>query len=209
MRVRLLSLAALCLWTGLGLADVPAAQEECVQRNLAVCQFPSGVRSMQPGPCPAGSQTLKPQGTENCGGVRAYTPATPATPAYAQPPAPIQSRAAPPTATAGMERWLIPAAICGLAGVVLLWRMSRRRPRESRAPRSGALAWCVCAAAGALVGWKTASVAFRHAFDSHDNHDSAAPLLLAAPVWLITFTAVSTAVCALLLLGVRYFKGRR
>ncbi|MFO0688249.1 MAG: hypothetical protein U0900_06035 [Myxococcota bacterium] len=206
--MRTLGIAALSLWAGSGYADVPTAQQECVQRNLAVCQFPSGVRTTQPGPCPPGSETLKPQGAEECGVFRTSTPAIPA---YAPPPAESQSPAAHPSATAGVERWLTTSLICGLAGVVLLWtlwRMNRRLKREALPPRSGALAWCVCATAGALVGWKAASVAFRHAIDSYDNHDSAAPLLLASPVWLVTFAAVSTAVCALLLRGVRYLKGR-
>jgi len=207
--LRALSIAALILWAGSGFADVPTAQQECVQRNLAVCQFPSGVQTMRPGPCPQGTRTLKPQGAEDCGAASAYTPATPA---HALPPVQIQGRAANPPAPAGAERWLIPSLTYVLAGVVLLWavrRWSRRRKPESQSPRSGALAWCVCAAAGALVGWKAASVAFRQAFDSYGNHDSAAPLLLAAPLWLVTFTAVSTAVCAALLLGVRHFSGRR
>ncbi len=206
--LRTLGIAALSLWTGLGVADVPTAQQECVQRNLAVCRFPSGVRTTQPGPCPSGSQTLKPQGAEDCGVVRASTPATPA---YAPPSAQIQTRAVHLSSPAGVERWLTTALMCGVAGIVLLWtlwRMNRRPKREDVAPRSGALTWCVCATAGAVVGWKAASVSFRQAFDSYDNHDSAGPLLLAAPVWLIVFTAVSSAVCALLLLGVRYFKRR-
>lgn len=198
--LRALLVAAITLSAGIGAADVPTPQEECVQRNLAVCEFPSGVKSMQPGPCPAGSRTLKPQGHEDCGALVLSAPAVHVAPAQ---PAMTQSRGNDLAWIGGVERWLIPSLIYGGAGCALWWVVWRwRRPGRSKAaaPPSGALAWLISGSIGALAGWKAAAVAFRHAFDSYDNHDSAAPLLLSVPIWLGTFGVVSGAVCGLLLL---------
>lgn len=56
----------------------------------------------------------------------------------------------------------------------------------------------VFAAIALLAGWKAAEIAFRASFNSHDNHDSAAPLLLASPIALGAFVVVAALVFAAL-----------
>ena len=192
----------------ISLADIPTPQQECEVRNLAVCVFTaSGVKSSQPSPCPPGSLTLKPGGIENCSA-----------------PAPSANRFAAPTrATAtttfhgtdlawigGIERWLIPVMVYTLLGCVamLVWVLVRRRPAAGSAVRGDTMAVLISAACSVASGWKAASASFGVVFNSYDNHDSAAPLLLGVPVWLGTFVIVTAIVFAILMLGWKVVRTR-
>lgn len=200
--LRELCVSAILLFAGAATADVPSPQEDCMQRNLAVCGYPSGVQSTQPGPCPAGTKTIKAQGHADCSAAMT----TSATLAASPRPAVAQVRNSDLAWVGGVERWLMPALIYGVAGCALLWAVWRWRRRPSARASStpvGSPAWLASGIIGALAGWKSAGMAFRHAFNSYGNHESAAPLLLSAPIWLGTFLLVGGGVFALLLLAWR------
>ncbi len=55
----------------------------------------------------------------------------------------------------------------------------------------------VAAGCALPLGYAAGRAAFGRVFSSFDNHDTAAPLLLAAPVALVVFTLVAGAACAL------------
>jgi hypothetical protein len=98
-----------------------------------------------------------------------------------------------------IERWLLPTVLlaggalaCGfVAWRVLRWR--RRRPADKAAGNGGrSVVQILVAAAVALpVAWQAAGLAFQRVFTSFDNHDTAAPVLLAAPVAVGVFVAVA------------------
>lgn len=193
-------------------ADVPTERQQCEMRNLAVCEFgTSGVQSSQPGPCPDGSRTIKPAGAEDCATVNPPTRILMPSTRGAQPASPQHTDLSYVGAT---ERWLIPALIYTTAGAVALyaWILIRRRLKGGfggSGQRGGALPALISIVFAALCGWMAAKAAFGFAFNSFDNHDSAAPLLLAAPVWLLTFGIVAVLVFAILMLGWKWLRPDR
>ena len=200
--------AGLCLLAATGQADVPTERQQCETRNLAICEFgASGVQSTQPGPCPDGSRTIKPSGAEDC-------TAPTQTARRAMPPsgAPIAANTQrTDLAWVGdIERWLIPVLLYILIGVAALyaWFQIRRRTVGSPAPRGGAVAVLISGVCAAFCGWKAAAATFSAAFNSFDNHDSAAPLLLATPVWALTFGVVASLVFSILMRGCKWLRAR-
>ena len=201
--------AAVLLWfvAGICAADVPTPQQECEYRNLAVCSFaPSGMQSMQPGPCPPGSQTIKAAGVEDCSveAIAAHAEVAP-TPAKKTQQLPRRDDLA---RLGSIERWLIPALIYAAIGVaaLLAWNLWRRRRAANTGAPGQVVAVLISAGFAVSVGWKVAGKAFSGAFNAYDNHDSAAPALLASPVWLVTFLLVAFGVFALLMLCWRMFR---
>lgn len=72
--------------------------------------------------------------------------------------------------------------------------------------RSGAR-WLFSASIAGTIGYATAGVVFRRMFNSFDNHDSAAPWLLAAPLAVAAFVvAASVAFAVITWLLRRLFK---
>ncbi len=162
---------------------------------------------MQPGPCPPGSQTIKAAGDEDCSvDAIAARPVIAPTPAIQTPQPPRRDDFA---RLGSIERWLIPALIYAAIGVaaLLAWSLWRRRSAASTGALSQAAAMLISAGFAVSAGWKVAGNAFSRAFNAYDNHDSAAPALLASPVWLVTFLLVSFGVFALLMLCWRLFRG--
>ena len=213
--------ASLLLTLAVSRADVPTAEQDCRNRNSALCET-AGVEFVVDGPCPATARTIRPQGLENCAAVAAQitrepAPSPSASPATKPPPTPRNDLAR----WGRVERWLLPAVV--LTGAVLvigvaafaLRRLFRNRNADDAARGSGRSAIQLVASAtiAVLLAWQAAGAAFNRIFDSYDNHDTAAPLLIAAPVAFGVFVLVLPAVFAasawiLRLLGKAFRPGR-
>jgi hypothetical protein len=196
--------ASLLLTLAVSRADVPTAEQDCRNRNSALCET-AGVEFVVDGPCPATARTIRPQGLENCATVAAQitresTPSPSTIPAAKPAPTPRHDLAR----WGRVERWLLPAVL--LTGAVLvigiaafaLRRLFRNRNADDAARSTGRSAIQLVAAAtiAALVAWQAAGAAFNRIFGSYDNHDTAAPLLIAAPVAFGVFVLVMPAVFA-------------
>jgi hypothetical protein len=79
-----------------------------------------------------------------------------------------------------------------------LRRLFRNRNADDAARSAGGSAIQLVAAAtiAVLLAWRAAGAAFNRVFGSYDNHDTAAPLLIAAPVAFGVFLVVLPAVFA-------------
>jgi len=118
------------------------------------------------------------------------------------------------------ERWLLPLLLLGggllLAGLCLFLVFRRRAVRKDRPPPEVAdgvtrplLQLLVAAACAVPLGYQAAALAFQWVFSRADNHDTALPVLLAAPVAAVVFllvTGLSFALSVLLLAWL--FKGQ-
>ncbi len=162
----------LCLATAIAVGDIPTPQQECEFRNLAVCSFDAAV---------AAGQHL-----------------TPALTGQARQPLQRDDLAR----LGDVERWLIPVVIYAAIGLALLlaWALRSRRRAASGGALVQGVATLIAAGCAAFAGSKAAGYAFSRAFNAYGNHDSAAPALLASPIWLGTFLVVSLTVFALLML---------
>jgi hypothetical protein len=103
------------------------------------------------------------------------------------------------------ERWLLPAlvglrAVLALVLIGLLIRWLGRNRNSGTALRGAArstLHVVIAGAVASLLAYASATAAFRRIFNGYDNHDTAAPLLIAAPVafgvlvvvWPVVFAA--------------------
>ncbi|MCP5229747.1 hypothetical protein [Accumulibacter sp.] len=229
-------LAASSFWLAFGTcrADVPTPAQECRLRNAAICEL-KGVQFMVDGPCPPPARTIRPPRDEPCdeaaptGTTRGGQPAG-AGMAAAQlavmPGAASAANGTPPPVrdlawVGRAERWLLPLLLAAggllFGGVCLLlfvvWR--RRAARRERHTGEAAvdlarplLQLVVAGACAVPLGYQAAGAAFDRVFASADNHDTALPWLLAAPLAVAVFmlvTGLSFALIALLL--VRLFEG--
>jgi hypothetical protein len=196
--------ASLLLTLAVSHADVPTAEQDCRNRNSALCET-AGVEFVVDGPCPATARTIRPPGLENCDAVDAQinrepAPSPSASPATKPPPTPRDDLAR----WGRVERWLLPAVV--LTGGVLvigvaafaLRRLFRNRNADDTAGSAGRSVLQLIAAAtiAVLLAWQAAGAAFNRIFGSYDNHDTAAPLLIAAPVAFAVFVLVLPAVFA-------------
>jgi hypothetical protein len=213
--------ASLLLTLAVSRADVPTAEQDCRNRNSALCET-AGVEFVVDGPCPATARTIRPQGLENCAAVAAQitrepAPSPSASPATQPPPTPRDDLAR----WGRVERWLLPAVV--LTGAVLVIgvaalafrRLFRNRNADDAARSAGysVLQLIVAAIIAAMAAWQAAGAAFNRIFGSYDNHDTAAPLLIAVPVAFGVFVLVLPAVFAasawiLRLLGKAFRPGR-
>jgi hypothetical protein len=205
VRVRLIAACVLLLLTlTVSRADVPTAEQDCRNRNAALCET-AGVEFVVEGPCPATAKTIRPPGQENCDTVAAQVTREPA-------PSPSSNPATKPLSTprddlarwGRVERWLLPAVVL-LAGVLAvgaaalaLRRLYRKRNAGDSTRSAGRSVIRLGAAAtiAVLVAWQAAGAAFNRIFASYDNHDTAAPLLIAAPAAFAVFLLVLPAVFA-------------
>lgn len=199
LRAPLIAASALFVGLAVSYADVPTAEQDCRNRNAARCET-AGVEFVVDGPCPAGARTLRPQGTDRCDVAPAQRPDTSISSDSsrgAATPAPVASRG--DLARVGeVERWLLPALVlvgAALAFGVAAWairRFFRRRQSGDPGPGGGrsVIRFVVAATIAGFLAWQAAGVAFQRVFTSFDNHDTAAPWLLAAPVALVVFVAV-------------------
>lgn len=196
--------ASLLLTLAVSRADVPTAEQDCRNRNAALCET-AGVEFVVDGPCPATARTIRPPGLENCDAIAAQVTPEPAL-------SPAGNPATKPTPTprddlarwGRVERWLLPALM--LAGAVLVigvaaWAFRRhhrnRHTGESVGNAGRSIIQLVAAATIAVpVAWQAAGAAFNRIFASYDNHDTAAPLLIAAPVAFAVFVLLLPAVFA-------------
>lgn len=201
---RLIAASMLLLTLGVSRADVPTAEQDCRNRNSALCEA-AGVEFVVDGPCPATARTIRPQGLENCDTVAAQITREPAPSPSGNPAANRPSTPRQDLAWVGqMERWLLPALVL-VGGVLVIgaaaWAFRRlyanRRAGDS-ARRAGRSVIQLVAAAtiAVLLAWQAAGAAFNRIFGSYDNHDTAAPLLIAAPVAFSVFVLVLPAVFA-------------
>ena len=204
VRTRLIVASVLLLTLTVSRADVPTAEQDCRNRNSALCET-AGVEFVVDGPCPATARTIRPPGLENCDAIAAQV-----TPEPAPSPAGHPATKATPTPRDDLarwgrvERWLLPALM--LAGAVLVigvaaWAFRRhhrnRHTGESVGNAGRSIIQLVAAAAIAVpVAWQAAGAAFDRIFSSYDNHDTAAPLLIAAPVAFAVFVLLLPAVFA-------------
>jgi len=201
------------LVAGVCAADVPTAGQECRLRNAATCEL-RGVPYVVDGPCPPGARTLRSPGHERCAeaadeGARAGE--SPALAKRVEAP-PARPGPAGDLARVGqIERWLLPAILvfgallmAGLVAVIALRRRQADRDEAAVEPGVGRtiLQLLVAAALAVPLGYQAAGFAFRRIFAGFDNHDTAAPWLLAAPAGAVVFilvTGVGFALLALLL----------
>jgi len=204
VRTRLIAAAVLLLTIIVSRADVPTAEQDCRNRNAARCES-AGVEFVVDGPCPATARTIRLPGLENCDAVAAQITREPAPspsghPATKPPPIPRDDLAR----WGRVERWLLPAVML-LGGVLVIgvaaWAFRRRhRSRNTgdsaRNAGRSIIQLGAAAAIAALVAWQAAGAAFNRIFASYDNHDTAAPLLIAAPVAFAVFLLVLPAVFA-------------
>jgi len=204
VRTRLIAAFVLLLTLTVSRADVPTAEQDCRNRNAALCET-AGVEFVVDGPCPATARTIRPPGLENCDTVAAQVTRETV-------PSPSGSPATSPTATprddlarwGRVERWLLPALML-VGGVLVIgvaaWalrRLYRNRNTGDSARNAGRSIMRLVAAAtiAVLVAWQAAGAAFNRIFASYDNHDTAAPLLIAAPVAFAVLLLVLPAVFA-------------
>jgi hypothetical protein len=226
-----LSLAVALSWlaVGVGRADVPTPEQECRLRNAAICEL-NGVQFMVDGACPPPARTIRPPGSEPCDEagrtdtrIGQPSPARMAAAPTGVAPAPTSTAAAASPApvrdlawVGRAERWLLPLllAVGGLLlvglGVLLVrlvrgWRATRkdRSTGEAASELARPLLQGVVAACCALpLGYQAAALAFDRVFSSANNHDTALPWLLAAPLAVLVFllaSGLSFALIALLL----------
>jgi len=200
----LIAASVLLLTLAVSRADVPTAEQDCRNRNAALCET-AGVEFVVDGPCPATARTIRALGLENCD-----TAATQVTrkPAPSQPDHPATQPPSTPRDDLArwgrVERWLLPTLV--VVGAVLLIgvaalalrRLYRNRNADDSARSAGrsALQLIVAATIAVVVAWRAAGSAFNRIFGSYDNHDTAAPLLIAAPVAFAVFIVVLPAVFA-------------
>jgi hypothetical protein len=204
VRTRLIAASVLLLTLGVSRADVPTAEQDCRNRNAALCET-AGVEFVVDGPCPATARTIRPPGLENCDAEAAQITREPApspsdNPAGKPPPTPRDDLAR----WGRVERWLLPALML-VGGVLVIgvaaWAFRRHHTnRNTGDPARNAgrsIVQLVAAATIAvLLAWQAAGAAFNRIFASYDNHDTAAPLLIAAPVAFAVFLLVLPAVFA-------------
>jgi hypothetical protein len=194
-----LIVVSMLLACAVGRADVPTAEEDCRNRNSALCES-FGVVSMVDGPCPATARTVRPSGAERCDQVATQVQQQSIPAPSSNATAKKSSRPRDDLARLGqIERWLLPTLV--LAGGALAigmvgWALRRlylKRNSGDAVRRGGRSAIQVVAAfaIAVLVAWQAAGVAFQRMFSSFDNHDTAAPVLLAAPVAFAVFILVA------------------
>jgi len=209
------SLALLVIAASACRADVPTVAEECRLRNTALCDL-RGLQYIVYGPCPPEARTIRRPGQQRCDEAGQAGVTT----VHAQPPVSIE---APPLlpprrdlAWVGrIERWLLPGGLL-IGGVLVALFMRILRGRRARPDVEGAgpcVSWTVvqllvAASLAVPLAYQVAGLAFQRVFASFDNHDTAAPWLLAAPVGLLVFVLVMGVAFALLALAIGYlFKG--
>jgi len=204
VRARLIAASVLLLTLTVGRADVPTVEQDCRNRNAALCET-AGVEFVVDGPCPATARTIRRPGLENCDTVAAQITREPVPSPLGNPPA-----RPPPTPRDDLarwgrvERWLLPALVLVGGALVIgvaafaFRRLYRNRNADDPARSAGrsVLQFIVAATIAVLAAWQVAGAAFNHIFGSYDNHDTAAPLLIAAPVALAAFILVLPAVFA-------------
>jgi len=215
----------LSVWlvAGVCAADVPTAAEECRLRNAATCEL-HGVRYVVDGPCPPAARTLRLSGDERCEESAHDAARGGQIPAVARPVEVPPARPGPAGDLARIgqiERWLLPAIlvfgallIVALVAVIPLRRRQASRDEVAVEPGVGrtVLQLLVAAALAVPLGYQAAGVAFRRIFAGFNNHDTAAPWLLAAPVGAAVFilvTGVGFALVALLLDQLLRWQSRR
>ncbi|WP_300335348.1 hypothetical protein [Accumulibacter sp.] len=203
-------------------ADVPNPAQECRLRNAAICEV-NGVRHVVDGPCPAAARTIRPPGDERCEGAEQGRSRGGSLPAARTAVAQATESGSASTPTRDLawvgrvERWLLPLLLavgglllCGLALLLVRWR--RASGHAGKAPSNlgrWLLQLVVAAACAVPLGYLAAQLAFQRVFSSADNHDTALPWLLAAPLAVVVFTLVTGLAFAVvaLLLGL-LLKGR-
>jgi hypothetical protein len=179
LRTTLIAAPVLLLTLAVGRADVPTAEQDCRNRKSALCET-AGVEFLVDGPCPATARTVRPQGVERCDDL-----------------APPVTRASIPTPSgdvAARPELVLVGAV--LAVGIAAWAFRRRyRNRDAddstRSAGQSVMQSVAAAMIAVLVAWKSAGAAFNHTFGSFDNHDTAAPLLIAAPVAFAVFVLVA------------------
>jgi hypothetical protein len=203
-RIRLIAATGLLLTLSVSRADVPTAEQDCRNRNAALCEA-AGVEFVVDGPCPATARTIRPPGLGNCETVAAQV-------TQEAIPSPSDNPATKPAtnprddlATWGrVERWLLPALVL-LGGVLVIFvaalafrrlHGNRNDGDPARSAGRSAIRLVTAVTIAVLLAWQAAGAVFNRIFASYDNHDTAAPLLIAAPVALTVFLLTLPAVFA-------------
>jgi hypothetical protein len=204
VRTRLIVVSVLLLTLTVSRADVPTAEQDCRNRNAALCET-AGVEFVVDGPCPATARTIRPPGLENCDANAAQVTREPVLSSAGNPATRPPSTPRDDLARWGrVERWLLPALMLVGAALVIgvaAWafrRHHRNRPTGESVGNAGRSILQLVAAAtiALLLAWQAAGAAFNRIFASYDNHDTAAPLLMAAPVAFGVFSLLLPAIFA-------------
>jgi hypothetical protein len=195
LRTRLIAAAVLLLTLGASRADVPTAEEECRLRNSALCET-GAVQFIVDGPCPSTARTIRPPGHESCDNVASQVRKESVPPPSGNLAATPRSSPRQDLAWVGRtERWLLPALLLiggflavGIGALAFRWLYRSRNAGHSiRSAGRSVIQVGAAATIAVLAAWQVAGAAFNRIFGSFDNHDTAAPLLIAAPVAFAVF----------------------
>jgi hypothetical protein len=197
------AIAAL-LSAGVCQADVPTAQEDCVNRNAALCEL-NGVPYMHNGPCPEAAKTVRPPGKEDCSVVANNRPESRLPEKAILPPPPAIAPHTDLARIGSIERWLLPAILIGgtalglVLFVFLLRRLFRRRRDGTPAPGKGKPLLIILAggACGLYPAYRAAGLAFNYIIASYHNYDTFGPTLIASAAAVLAFVVILPLAAAL------------
>lgn len=194
----------LLLASGACQADVPTAQEDCVNRNAALCEL-NEVSYLHNGPCPEGAKTVRPPGNEDCQATANRQPESKPPWKAISPPPPKPAPHADMARFGNTERWLLPTILIGGAALglvlfVFLLRWLFKRRREGTMPSGTGKSLLTIVGSGAFglfAAYQVAGLVFNHIVASYHNSDSFGPTLIASAAALLAFVVVLQFVSAL------------
>lgn len=172
-------------------ADGPTAAQDCASRNEAVCELNS-VTFRVSGDCPPDARTIQTQGHEDCSAaprLNAATPEPQARHAVSVPvtvPEPVSLDMAVP------YHVLVPVlSLLALAIVVTALKVFHRLMGSWAELLRVLVLAAFSGLGGAVVGWRAGIYVYHLVYATFDNHDTAGPWLIAAPLGALVGLAVA------------------
>jgi hypothetical protein len=176
-------------------ADVPTAAQECATRNEAVCEVNS-VTFRVAGDCPPESRTIQSQGHENCNAVHLQVAPAPVVQSRQAAPVPVSEPVSIDMAVP--YHILIPVlSLLALAVVVSALKVFHRLMGSWAELCRVLVLAAFSGLSGAVVGWRAGIYVYHAVYAHFDNHDTAGPWLIAAPVGTVVGLAVAGITAAL------------